>query len=109
MGCLNEECRELRDDLQRQLALVAQKEGVIAKLRDEACTLWASGWLSFLCKASKVFPGLRFNFPVLAEDEMRESKSDGEDDLRVSLAAPSSAFLPGDPVVKAAQTPSSDT
>ena len=33
---------------------------------------------------------------------MGESESDGEDDLGVSSAAPSSAFLPGDPVVKAA-------
>ena len=39
MGHPNEECHELRDDLQRQQALVSQKEGVIAELRDEACTL----------------------------------------------------------------------
>ena len=57
---------------------------MIAKLRDEACTLWAFGWLSFRRKASKVFPGLRFDFPVPAEDEMGESESDGEDDLGVS-------------------------
>ena len=109
VGHLNDECCRLRDDLQRLLALVAQKEGVIALLRDEACTLWASDWLSFLHKASKVFLGLRFDFPVLAEDKLGESKSDGEDDLGVSSAAPSSGFLPGDPVVEAAQTPSSDT
>ena len=40
---------------------------------------------------------------------MGESESDGEDDLRVSSAAPSSAFLPSNPMVEAAQTPSSDT
>ena len=68
-----------------------------------------SGWLSCRCKASKVFPGLRFNFPVPTEDEMGESESDREDDLGVSLASPSSAFLPGDPVVEAARPPSSDT
>ena len=44
---LTEECHRLREDLQRQEALVSQKEGVIVKLRDEACTLWASGWLAF--------------------------------------------------------------
>ena len=65
---------------------MAKKEGVIAELRDEACTLWASGWLSFKSKASKVFPGLRFDFPVLVEDEMGESESDEEDDLGVSSA-----------------------
>ena len=81
--------------------MVAQKKGVIAELRDEACTLWASGWLSFRRMASKVFLGLRFDFPVPVEDGMGESESDGEDDLGVSSTAPSSAFLPGDPVVEA--------
>ena len=109
MGHLNDECRGLLDDFQRQLALMAQKEGVIAELRDEACTLWASGWLSFRRKASKVFPGLRFNYLVPAKDEMWESESDGEDDLSVSSAAPSSTFLPSDPTVEDTQTPSSDT
>ena len=109
VGRLNDECRGLCDDLQRQQDLVAQKERVIAKLRDEACTLWASGWLSFQRKASKVFLGLRFDFPILAGDEMGESESDGEDDLGVFSAAPSSAFLPGDPEVEAAQPLPSDT
>ena len=45
MGRLNNECHELRDDLQRQQALVTQNERVIVELRDEACTLWAFGWL----------------------------------------------------------------
>ena len=51
VGRLDDECCGLRDDLQRQLALVAQKEGMIVELRDEACTLWTSGWLSFRRKA----------------------------------------------------------
>ena len=59
---------------------------MIVELRDEACTLWASNWLSFRRKASKVFLGLPFNFPVPGEDEMGESESDREDDLGVSLA-----------------------
>ena len=81
---------------------------MIVELRDEACTLWASGWLFFRLKASKVFPGLRFDFPVPDEDEMVESESDGEDDLGVSSVAPSFAFLPGDPEVEAVQPPPSD-
>ena len=44
---LTEECHGLCKDFQRQEALVSQKEGVIAELRDEACTLWAFGWLAF--------------------------------------------------------------
>ena len=73
MGLLNEECHGLCEDLQRQQALVSQKEGVSAELRGEACTLWASGWLAFRRKASKVFPGLSFNFLVPAEDKVGES------------------------------------
>ena len=44
--------------------MVSQKEGVIAELRDEACTLGAFGWLDFQSKAAKVFSGLDFNFQV---------------------------------------------
>ena len=54
--------------------------------KDEACTLWASGWLSFSRKVSKVFLGLHFDFPVLVEAEMGESESEEEDDLGVSSA-----------------------
>ena len=109
MGCLNEECHKLRYYLQRQQALVSQKEGVIAELRDEACTLWASGWLAFWRRASKVFLGLRFYFPVPVEDEVGESDSDEEDGLGMSSTVPSFAFLPGDPMVEVAQAPASDT
>ena len=42
---------------------------MIAELRDEACTLWAFGWLAFLRKAAKVFPSLDFNFQVPTEGE----------------------------------------
>ena len=102
MGRLNKECHGLHDDLQRQQALVSQKEGVITELRDEACTLWAFGWLIFRHKASKVFQGLSFNFSVPTEDEVGESDSDGEDGLGVSSTTPSSALLPSDLVVEAA-------
>ena len=81
--------------------MVTQNEGVIAEIRDEACTLWASGWLAFWHKASKVFPGLSFNFLIPVEDEMGESESDGEDDLGVSSTALNSALLPSDPEVEA--------
>ena len=63
-----------------QEAFVSQKEGVIVELRDEACTLWASGWLAFRRKAAKVFPGLDFNFQVPIEGEVEESDSDHEAD-----------------------------
>ena len=109
MRSLNEECHGLRDDLQRQQALVNQKKGVNAELRGEACTLWASGWLAFRRKASKVFLGLSFNFPVPAEEKVGESYYKGEDGLGVSSTAPNSTLFPGDPVVEAGQAPASDT
>ena len=99
--CLTEECHGLREDLQRQKALVSKKEGVIVELRDEACTLWAFGWLSFQCKAAKVFSGLDFNFQVPAEGEAEESDSDDEADLVVFSDAPSFVPLPGEPEIEA--------
>ena len=67
-------------------------------------------WLArFPTQGFKVFPGLSFNFPVPAEDEIGESESNGEDDLRVSSTAPYSVLLPGDPEAEAAQAPASDT
>ena len=43
---LNEECRGLRGDLHQQVTLVAQRDEVIGKLRDQASAQWASGWLA---------------------------------------------------------------
>ena len=44
--------------------MISQRDGMIAELRDEACTLWASGWLAFRRRATKAFLGLDFNFQV---------------------------------------------
>ena len=97
---LIKECHGLRGDLQRQEALVSQKERVIVELRNEACTLWAFGWLAFLRKASKVFSGLDFNFQVPVEGEAKESDFDDEADLMVLSDAPSSIPPPGGPKVE---------
>ena len=53
---------------------------MITELRDEACTLWASRWLPFQRKATKVFLSLDFNFQVPIEGEAEESDSDDEAD-----------------------------
>ena len=47
MERLVEEYSTLRGDIQRRMAMFSQRDGVIVELRDETCTLWASGWLSF--------------------------------------------------------------
>ena len=44
---LNEECRGLCGDLHQQITLVAQRDEVIGKLRDQASAQWSSGWLAF--------------------------------------------------------------
>ena len=59
----------LREDLQRQEALVVQRDGAITGLRDEACILWASGWLTFQRRAAKAFPSLDLNFEVPSDEE----------------------------------------
>ena len=74
---------------------------MIAELRDEACTLWASRWFPFRRKAAKVFLGLDFNFQVPAEGEAEESDSDDEADPVVFSNAPSSVCLPDEPEIEA--------
>ena len=98
---LAEECNALRGDLQRQEAMVSQRDGVIAELRDEACTLWASGWLAFQRRAAKAFPGLDFNFQVPDEEEAEESVSKDEAYPEVFSDTPSSVPLPGEAEVPA--------
>ena len=81
--------------------MVSQKEGVTIKLRDEDYTLSASGWLAFQRKATKVFPGLDFNFQVPTEGEAEESDSDDEADPVVFSDALSFIPLPGKPEIEA--------
>ena len=109
MEHLTKECHGLRGDLQRQEALVSQKEGVIAELRDEACTLWASEWLAFRRKATKVFSGLDFNFQVPAEGEAKESDFDDEADPVMLSDAPNSIPLPGELEIEALAKANSPT
>ena len=72
---VTEECRGLRGDLHQQVTLVAQRDEVIGRLRDEACTHWASGWLAFQRKAANVYPGLDFNFDIPSDEEAEKSLS----------------------------------
>ena len=89
---LAEECNALRGDLQRQEAMVSHKDEVIMELRDEGCTLWASGWLAFRRRAAKDFLGLDFNFQVPDEEEVEEYVSKDEVDPGVFSDTPS--FVP---------------
>ena len=70
--------------------MVGHRDGVIAELKDEAYTLWASGWLAFQRRAVKAFPGLDFDFPTPDpdEEEVKESISEDEADPEVSSDTP---------------------
>ena len=83
--------------------MVSLRDGVIAELRDEACTSWASRWLAFQRRAAKAFPGLDFNFqvPNPNEEEVEESVSEDEADPGVFYDTPSSVPLPGEAEVSA--------
>ena len=72
---LNEECRGLRGDLYQQITLVAQRDEVIGRLRDQASAQWASEWLAFQQKVVNVYSDLDFNFDLLSDEEAEESFS----------------------------------
>ena len=94
---LTEECRGLRGDLHQQITLVAQRDEVIGRLRDEACTQWASGWLAFQRKVANTYPGLVFNFDIPSDEKAEESLSvdySGEPDTPAEAHSPSSPSAP---------------
>ena len=103
MERLADECNVLCGDLQRRDAMVGHRDGVIEELKDEACTLWASRWLTFQRRAVKDFSSLDFNFPVPDPDEKEAEESVFEDeaDPEVSSDTPSSVPLPGEVEVPA--------
>ena len=70
---------------------------MIAELKDEACTQWASGWLAFQRWASRAFPDLEFNIQ-LSDEEVEGSASEAEVDVgaEVFSGALDLAPLPGD-------------
>ena len=72
---LDEECGGLRGDLHRQITLVAQRDEIIGRLREQASAQWASRWLSFQQKAANMYPGLDFNFDLPSDKEAEESFS----------------------------------
>ena len=98
---LTEECHGLRGDLHRQETLVVQRDEVITRLRDEACTQWASMWLAFQRKAVNAYLGLDLNFEIPSDEEAEESISagcSGELDTPTEAHSPSSPSAPSSDV-----------
>ena len=52
---------------------------MIAELKDEACTQWASRWLAFQRRPSRAFPDLEFNIQ-LSDEEVEGSASEAKVD-----------------------------
>ena len=52
---LTDEFHALRGDVQKQEALVVQRDKAIASFRDEACTQWASEWLAFQRRVANAY------------------------------------------------------
>ena len=65
---------------------------MIAKLRDEACTQWASWWLAFQHRAFRAFPDLEFNF-YLSDEGAEESIFEVDVDAEVLSGASDRAPL----------------
>ena len=98
---LTVEWHGLQGDLYRQETLVVQRDEVIARLRDEACTQWTSRWLAFQRKAANAYPGLNLNFDIPSDEEAEESLSadcSGEPNTPVEAHSPSSPFSPSSDV-----------
>ena len=107
MECLKEELNRLRMDLARQEALANWRGEVIAELKDEVCTQWASGWLAFQRQASRSFPDLEFNIKLF-DEEVEGSASEAKVDAgaKVFLGVLDRAPLPGDSQVPPGASPS---
>ena len=70
---IGEKCRGLRADLHQQVSVIAQRDEVIRKLRNQAGAQWASGWLAFQRKAIHAYSNLDFNFDLPSDEEAEES------------------------------------
>ena len=70
---LSEECHGLRAGLLQQVDMVAQRDEVIRQLQDQAGAQWASGWLAFQQKATRMYSDLDFNFDLPSDGEVEES------------------------------------
>ena len=77
--------------------MVAQRDEVIGRLRDQASDQWATGWLAFQKKAADIYPGLDFNLDLPSDEEAEESFSANysqEPGTPVEAHSPSSPSVP---------------
>ena len=94
-------------DLAWQEALASRRGEVIAELKNEACTQWASGWLAFQRRASRAFPDPEFNIQ-LSDEAVDKSASEAEVETTAEVfsGAPDRAPFLGDSGVPPGASPS---
>ena len=98
---LDKECGGLRGDLHQKITLVAQRDEVIGRLRDQASAQWSSGWLAFQRRAADVYLGLDFNLDLPSDKEAEESFSAN---YSQEPGTPAEAHSPSSPSVPPADT-----
>ena len=98
---LDEEYGGLRGDLHQEITLVAHRDEVIGKLRDQASAQWASGWLAFQRRADDVYPNLDFNLDLPSDEEAEESFSTNYSQEPGTLAEAHSPSSPSVPLADA--------
>ena len=77
--------------------MVAQRDEVIRKLRDQASAQWASGWLAFQQKVVQAYPDLDFNFDLPSDEEAEESfNTNDSQEPGTPAEAPSHSSSPDD-------------
>ena len=104
---LMEELSRFQMDLARQETLASQRGEVIAKLKDEASTQWASEWLAFQRQASRDFSDLEFNIQLFDEEvEGSASETEVDESAEVFSRAPDRAPVPSNPRVPPGASPS---
>ena len=94
---LKEECRGLHADLHQRVSLVAQRDEVIRKRRDQASAQWAVGWLAFQQKVVHAYSDLDFSFDLPSDEEAEESFSTNysqEPGTPAEAHTPSSSSIP---------------
>ena len=85
MRVVKDELRLAREQLQAVKGDLHVKVTKLDRVRQEACTQWASDWLAFQRRASRAFPDLEFN-TQLSDEEVEESVFEAEADAGVISA-----------------------
>ena len=94
---LQAQIKELTEEFMKHMSNLKHASVARERAEDkekEACTQWASGWLTFQCRSSRAFPDLDFNIQ-LSDEKVEGFDFEAEVDAgaEVFLGAPDSWSL----------------